>query len=270
MLKSFGLVAGAVLVGLAGVANGAVFNTVSTYDSAATNSNQVDRDATGNLGTFTTSVAVAHAANLGGVVTFDGSGTTNPGSPINGGDTYTDSGLISARYGAGLGKTLAVTTGTYNVQFSTNIRAISGNANSGTGLFLFANPAVQVESYTFGAISGGLPGEKVTQAGLTLLTRNGGGTPTITVTAFYSNLTSQSAAAAFTVTTTPDQDTFYGFTAPLGASITKLEVNYGATGDLRRGIDDFAFITSAAVPEPTSFALLAVGGLSALARRRRA
>jgi len=216
-----------------------VFNTVADYDST-TNANVVDRTAIGNLPTFKTDLLTAFSNNLGGVINFDNTGTFN--SQTEG---------ISAKYGTGLGKTLSITTSaTFNIQFSNNIRAISGNENSGTGLFLLDPTAGnQFYTITLGPLTGGLPGEVVTSVGFTILARNGGGAPTISATATYNDSTTSVASAPFTVTSTipsMTEDTFFGFTAPAGKSIASITLNYGAGGvDLRRGIDDFAFITTA-------------------------
>ncbi len=235
-----------------------IFNTVGVYDSVA-NTNAVDRTAIGNVSTFTTAVSTAYSANMGGVVTFDtyGSQSLLPGP-------------ITAKYGTSLTKSVDISTDhTFNFQFSPNIAGISGAENGGTGNFLFDPTAGnRFLTFTFGAITGGQVNEKVTQAGLTVLTRNGGGTPTIAVIATYSDNTTQSASLAYTVSTAKNEDTFYGFTAPAGKYITSLQLDYGSSGtDLRRGVDDLAFITSV-IPEPTSIGLLGLSTLGLLARRR--
>jgi len=235
-----------------------VLNTVGVYDST-NNANAVDRVAAGSISltTFTTDVATAFSNNLGGVIDF------------NTGSINTQTG-IDAKYGTGLGKTLSISTSSnYNIQTSNNIRAIS-DTQSITGHFLLDSTATQFSTFTVGSITNGSVGEVVTQFGFTILARNGGGTPTIVVTATFSNATTASASAAFTVTSTipsTTEDSFYGFTAPAGKSISSVQVNYGAAGDLRRGIDDIAFVTSV-IPEPSTF-LMGLGGVSLLFIFRR-
>jgi hypothetical protein len=233
-----------------------VQDVVGVYDSP-NNSNTVDRTASGNVATFTADVATAFGAGLGGVINFDGQN-------FNGLDD------ISARFGIGFSKTLTIdTSAPFNNQSSSNIRAISGTENVGTGQFLLAASGSQFYTFTIGEIVGGAEGEGVTQLGFTVLTRNGGGTPSISALATFSDgSTFSSQAFGFTVTTTPEQDTFYGFTAPAGTTIRSVQLNYGADGDLRRGIDDLAFITSV-IPEPTT-SLLAFFSLVGLLGFRRA
>ena len=232
---------------------------VGVYDSTD-NPNTVDRYAPGSslssYNTFKSNVASAFAAGMGGVGTFD-------------------TGLIGSQSGIniayGTGKTLNITTSVnVNAQTSDNIVGISGtnpSANtSPNGGFLFQAVAGQIASYGFGTITGGAPGEYVSQLGFTILSRNGGGTPTVTATAYFSDGTFATSSVSFT-NTLSQQDTFFQFAAPEGKSITSLDIDWGGTGDLRRGIDDLAFIT--AVPEPSALALSALGLLPLLRRRRK-
>ena len=231
---------------------------VGVYDSTD-NPNTVDRYAPGTslsgYNTFKSDVASAFTAGMGGVGTFD-TGLTGSQSGIN----------ISY----GTGKTLNISTSvTVNAQVSDNIVGISGtnpSANSSpNGGFLFQSSAGQIASYGFGTITGGAPGEYVSQLGFTILSRNGGGTPTVRAAAYFSDGTSATSSVSFT-NTLSDQDTFFHFAAPEGKAITSLDIDWGGTGDLRRGIDDLAFIT--AVPEPSALALGALGILPLLRRRR--
>lgn len=238
-----------------------VMTAVQDYDST-NNSNTIDRYATGNAGTygtFASNVASAFTAGRGGVINFD-TGLTGSQSGIT--TTY-----------AGGSKTLNIGTNVdVNAQTSANITGISGtnlNTNSSpTGGFLFqsTSTAGQQTILTFDSITNGSPGEYVSEIGFTILSRiNGGGSPTITATVLFSDNTTASASASFTQTAT-GEDTFFSFAATGGRSITSLTIDYGGTGDLRRGIDDLAFIT---VPEPTSALMAGMFGVLGLMRRRR-
>lgn len=233
-----------------------VMTAVQDYDST-NNSNTIDRYATGNAGTYATfsaSVANAFTAGKGGVINFD-------------------TALVSSQRGittsfAGNSKTLNIGTNVdVNAQTSANIIGISGTNNSTGGFFLqSSSTAGQFTILTFDSITNGSPGEYVSEIGFTILSRiNGGGAPTITATVLFSDNTTASANASFTQTAT-GEDTFFSFAAPAGKSITSLTIDYGATGDFRRGIDDLAFIT---VPEPTSALIAGMFGVLGLVRRRR-
>lgn len=240
--------------------------TVATYDPIA-NTNQVDRNANGNalvdlgdnsVAGFTTDVAAAFATDDGGVINFDSTTANNITGPIN------------ATYGVSQSKTLAIgvsTTGgpTFNFQTSANISQISGNN------FFLASTSTNPNSitFTFGTITGGDTGEFVTRAGFTVLGRISGNSTNVSATATFSDSTTATLGpVAFTSdSTAATQDTFYGFSAPTGESISSITITNSGSADTRRGIDDFGFIT--AIPEPASLALLGLGGLGLLARRRR-
>ena len=252
---------GGSLLLLSGTGHAAIsMPAVGVYDST-NNANTVDRYANGDAtsyGTFVAAVASAFAAGNGGVVNFDSNLINSQSS-------------ITTTYASGA-KTLNISTNVdVNAQTSANITGISGtNTNSvndqPTGGFFLQSSAGQSTIFTIGAIDGGAPGEYVSQIGFTLLSRiNGGGTPAITATAMFSDGSSANASSSFTQTAT-GEDTFFSFAAPAGRSITSLTLDYGGTADLRRGLDDLAFIT--AVPEPSAMLLGALGLLPFLRRRR--
>lgn len=234
-------------------------NAGGVYDSPD-NPNTIDRYAPGTslsgYNTFKSAVSTAFTAGNGGVGSFD-TGIIGSQSGIN------------INYGTG--KTLNISTSVLvNSQVSDNIVGISGINPSGNkspnGGFLFQSVAGQIASYGLGSITGGAPGEYVSQLGFTVLSRNGGGSPTMTATAYFSDGTSATSTVSFN-NTLSEQDTFFHFAAPEGEAITSLDIDWGDSGDLRRGIDDLAFIT--AVPEPSALALGALGLLPLLRRRRK-
>lgn len=241
--------------------------TVGIYDEG-TNSNQVDRNANGNLITatgpndvlgFTQSMTTAFDTDFGGLIDFETSVTNNQSGPI------------SATFGTSQSKTLSIGVSAspsilFNFQSSGNVSNISGS----NFFFNSVDDGTDFTRFTFGAITNGAFIEAVTSVGFTVLGRSSGVSTTVAATATFSDL---STAVLGPVSFTSDgtfatQDTFYGFSAPAGQSIDNVLIQYIGSGDVRRGIDDFGFTTTA-VPEPGSFAMLIVGGLSLLVMRRR-
>lgn len=259
------LAAGAAVLLSAGSAKAVTITTVGTYDPAA-QANQVDFNASGNLlsstaatdvGGFTANVASAFAGNQGGVVNFDFAANT----------TFS---VIDAVYGLNGNKNL-------NITASKVLRATtttSGTPISGTRIVLpDADLASDAYTLTFGNITntpGGavVPGEFVSQVGLTVLSRNTGAFPSnVTLTAGFSGGGTASQTALIDRAQGTD-DTFYGFVAPAGQSISTLSVALAnTTGDARALVDDLGFIT-AVVPEPAS-ATAVLAGLAGLTLRRR-
>ncbi len=247
-----------------GSSAGATYATVGTYDSTS-NTNTVDRNASGNalvsadrndVAGFTPLVSTAFAAGLGGVINFDTSTASGDSSPLSG--TY-DSGAK--------GLNIAVSQ-PYSVISSGNVSPISG---SNSLIFPSDSLATNAASFTFSLSGATLANEAVTQIGFTLISRRSGDPTTATVvTTFSDNSTSTAPTISFTAPGTsnpnPAEDTFYGFTAPAGLSISKLDISFSG-GDGRRTIDDFGFIT-AVVPEPSTALLGALGSLCLLRRRR--
>ena len=228
--------------------------TTGVYDTAV-QTNQVDKNANGNaigatgandVAGFTTAVATAFAANSGGVVDF---GTA----------AMSDISAINAAYGVGQAKTLNLGLSVATTNSDKSLRIISSGPSftaisSTTSLFATAGSDQAVSGFTIsiGSITNGAIGEYVSGAGLTVLSRNANGFATdVTVTANFSgggnSVLTTSIGTGNPSTTT---DSFYGFSAPTGQSITSLVVSHAASsapGDTRVSIDDLGFIT---VPDP--------------------
>lgn len=238
------------------------FGTVGTYGPGT---NAVDSVADATAGGspvtagdayngFRAAVASAFTAGNGGVIDFEGPA----------GNDFTTA--FTTTYAAGA-KSLAVTAApgfriasgpSTSTQISGN-SAISG-ATSGSA-------DVAAYGFTFGPVTGGSPGEAVTRVGFTLLSRTGYPTnPTpFTVTATFSGGGTTVLTSDITSGNGTD-DTFYGFTAPAGQSITGIAISSNQTSRPTFA-DDLGYITSV-VPEPASLGLLFPGALLLAGRRR--
>lgn len=234
------------------------------YDST-NNANAVDRNANGDtlaatggndVAGFTSAVATAFASGTGGVIDFD---SPNGGTAAVSAQT----GSIVATFGNASNKMLALAVtaadptpanaNKFDLRSSTaGIATISG------AFFLISNGAADTNiKLTLGGITGAgaATNERVTSVGFTLLDRSTiAGTPVVTAS-FSDGTTGTLNGAAFTIAGT-NEDTFYSFTAPTGASVTSVTVTYNATvADARLTIDDFGFTTGiVAVPEPGALA----------------
>ena len=275
-----GLIAAAGLLAGAPPAS-ASFITVGTIDPAG-DSNDVDQSAayvssTGagsaanvvNLGVFRTAVAAAFAENRGGVIDFEVRNDAG-GTPIGSLDAAT---ILSGRYGIGASqvsgaKSLQLTSGsgTWNWPAATsNGRVPTSGANalakSGDDVFQF-----QIQP---GAISNGEAGERVAAFGFTVLERSGAdvGSPLTATVTFSDGSTASAQATLSGALPAGDEDSFFGFFAPAGLSISSVTFNPGNF----TSVDDVAFITTtsdAAVPEPAS-AAAPLAACALLLRRRR-
>jgi hypothetical protein len=246
----------AIAAAMSPVASAAIItNTSGVYDEQITQANAVDATATtptsGSptlvpLSTFTTDVATAFAAGTGGVINFDDV-TTAVSS-----DT-----TISAKYGPGFNSTLNVSGASYQVDMSQAV-AIGATPISGA-IYLRNGSSTGNQSYAFDQL--------IKEVGVTVLARSVSRSITATVT--YDDATS-AAIGPFTVAAntgsgaTSAPDTFFGFAAPSGKSITKLTLAAGANNFFV--VDDLGFIT---VPEPASMGMLGVAAMAMLVRRGR-
>ena len=150
------------------------------------------------------------------------------------------------------------------------------NSSYGVGRDVFhgsgANPTVT--TFTFNAVD--LGGQLPTYAGLVMTDGDKNGTPTVTITA-YDSLNASVGSFSFVVneyfddsfgSTSTAEDTFFGFYDTGG--IAKIEASIGGTGDFSGEYDHIQYGHLTVVPEPCSFALLALGlgGVVGLKRRK--
>jgi hypothetical protein len=265
-MHRFGFVVGsaaaALALGFAGEAHAASASipAVATYD-AATNANAVDANANGNAialtgsadyAGFTAAVAAAFANGTGGVANFD---TVAANTTITAADT------LDVTFA---GKTLPIAR-------SRDMRVASyGSATAISGSNQFDLPDLQenTQSFTltFGPIAGGNPaGEGITAIGFTANSRNGF-TPTVDMQVTYDDATTSATLSDALTGTAAADDTFFGFVAPAGRTISSLTV----TRTARVPFDDLGFITNGTpVPEPAAAGLIVIAGGALVGRRRR-
>ena len=251
--------------------------TVATgvYDETTTQQNNVDFNATGNsttastgngaayttAGPFNSDVAAAFAAGRGGVVAFD--------DLANGPATA----ALNVTYASGTKQFTMTFSSSYTI--STGLAVADSTPISGSN---YLEPSSTTSlTISLSSITGASPGETgFSQIGLTLLSGDVQGNPGtgvnfggVTVTAHFSDSSFTSASRSITEVNGAG-DTFYGFAAPAGLTITSLTLSGPNNGV--PDIDDFGFITSAAVPELSTwvlpaFAAVALSGARLLRRR---
>ncbi len=240
----FCLVSFVLVLGLSGVAQG-VFDTVGVYDpDDAPHHNQVDQSGaydshTGNAGpenvidlaTFQELIGPAFAADAGGVVdgTEDGIEGTVEGQDI------------IANFGTSKTKSVTITNTTGNI--GTNPGSGSGNRQPISGDIRFWKNGSNDFVFDIGTVTGGVPGEVVTHFAMTVIDRDTRNlAPSVTAT-FSGGGTVTATATMSGDLPSNDEDTFFGFVAPEGESITN--VNFDLASGTFTYSDDIAFITSA-------------------------
>ncbi len=250
MKKTIVFTIAALALATVGHAQTLITTTTGTYAATQAPNTSATTTGTGNelsLSTFTTNISNAFTAITGGVIRFD-SGSINSNTTISGVTFNT----ISATYGTGQGKTLTIT---------------SGNGNWSVGAPADRTPV----SSTFALGKQG-PGATIPfvfdfsiglqQVGVTVLSRGGRTSDNgATVTVTFNDLTTSSKYDILLNANGTD-NTFFGFIAPTGKAITKLEFT---PSPHFTSVDDLAFV----VPEPTTFALLFGSAGLLLTRRRR-
>lgn len=174
------------------------FTTSGIYDENTTNTNQVDRNASGNAMSstadndyagFSAAVATAYANDLGGVLTFD----SVPAS-----QNHPASTPLVASFGVNATKQITITSSAakgYNIQPNNeNLTGISGG-----NTFLNSKPEDASFVFTLGAIAGTAgnpepsPDEKVVRVGFTIVGRVTAYGTTPIVIANFSDATSATA-----------------------------------------------------------------------------
>jgi len=200
-----------------------------------------------DLATFQGLVSTAFTNGNGGVIDFEGASDS-----ITSGDTFTTN-----TFG---GRTLSFTNTTGNLSIvggSGGRLPISGSSVIGGQIDLNFNSF---------SLTGGDPADRLTHFGMTVLQRNQ--PVSFTVTATFSDLStltfnSESLRDSDLVPANAE-DTFFGFVAPDNESITNVFID----SNNFTSYDDIGFIVTP-VPEPSSTALLGLGGLALIMRRRR-
>ncbi len=276
----------AIFAGIALSAGAAAIPTVGVYDETATQTNNVDFNgafssgtggataantttaSTGNgaaystTGPFNSAIATAFAADAGGIWNFD---------------TQTTGNLPAANvlsYGVGQTKTITLT----QTNPSTPMFVSSGGPTHDAASISLSNYLDNVNgfsyAFSFSNLTGGSPGETgVIQLGFTVLSASdpNNNVPinfgTVTAIANFSN------GATVTETATINAlkgaaDTFFGFIAPAGTTITSFSVASSGAGTGSPDFDDIAFITNA-VPEPGTSVLFCVAAAAIGLRRLR-
>jgi hypothetical protein len=191
----------------------AAFSTTGIYDNT-NNGNVVDVSATSDAGelislsSFKALVDLAYQADAGGVIDFDNGSLTNPNT-------------IDANLGVSQAKSITITDATINTLEVSNPAsgAISGNASLRKTLGTFAFDS---NDFRFDFA----PGDGVIAVGASLMSQFTLGQPVGNVWGIvrYNDATSSQSVTDFIENSISGDDTFWGFQAPEGKYITRLEL----------------------------------------------
>ncbi len=263
--------------------------TVGVYDETTTQPNNVDFNAafssgtggataantttasTGNgavystIGPFNAVLAAAFAIDSGGVWNFDTQASGN----------LPEANILS--YGISQSKTITLTqTNPITPMFVSS----GGPTHDATSISL-SNYLDNINgfsyAFSFSNLTGGLPGETgVTEVGFTALSASDPNTGVPINYGTVTGIANFSGGGSVTETATIDSlkglgDTFFGFVAPSGQTITGFSIASSGVGTGAPDLDDIAFVTNAtAVPEPASSILFLAGAaISFVCRKSR-
>lgn len=243
-------------------------STVGVYDHPTNIPNQVDQSAVVDsyfnagpanvitVSLFTTQMSNAFNADQGGVFNFD---NVAANANLTG---------VSLSYGTSQTKSLTLGHGSGNLfsAITTLSEAVSGD-QMGVKNISALDPDFTFVFSSF-ANNAGAADLGVTRFGFTFLSQG------ISNAVLYGSLQATATfsgggwvTAKATVNNTRSlADTFFGFAAPAGQTITQVTLPVGVTGDAF--IEDVGFITMP-IPESSPLLLLGMGALVAAHRRRR-
>lgn len=208
------------------------------------------------MATFKSLVATAFTNGTGGVLNLDSVG-----------DSMSDNTVITNNFGGGpYSLSFVNTTGTLSVGSSITAGRLPTSGGTNGGRFAKAdNGNLFFDTIT---LTGGAPGEGLTHFGLTLIHRQGVNYATTAEATFSGGGTVTTANIAFAaVDPLYSKDTFVGFVAPAGETITRVRFTLPASGFT--WFDDLGFITNVApIPEPGTYALGMLGLLGVTWRYR--
>jgi len=188
-----------------------------------------------NQTAFASAMTTAYSSGFGGVIEFNIAGETLTSAPA-----------MVAMYASGA-KTLSIGLTTNSALAISPLQPSSGPTGVTNCLSApNAAPNLGNETFTMGAITGGVAGEKVTQFSFTYLTQTVLNGLTVTVVATFSDGTTSTVTdtPVNRNTSSPTVDTFFGFVAPAGQYITSVALTSNTTRANTTNIDDVAFITS--------------------------
>lgn len=248
------------LAAAAGASAAINLTTSQNYDSN-TNANQVDAVAGSGpisnpaaaevLAGYAAIFSQAYTAGQGGVITFDNITLTS---------TDVNDATLSVSYGAGGASTLTITTSTNYGNYQFQSAAVVGTPISG-GTYMrvrggTVSGQIGVQSFNFS--------QALSHVAFTVLARTDA-SRNVTGTVTFNDGTTAQLSSTISGSALPTNDTFFGFTAPDGKTITGMKISAGDANYF--AIDDLAFVV--AIPEPSAALLgfLSLGTL--LARRSR-
>jgi hypothetical protein len=258
--------------------------TVGVYDETTTQSNNVDANATFSSGTGGATAANTTTASTGNGATYSGVGPFNAvlagAFAANAGgvwnfDTQATGNLSSANvlsYGVSQTKTITIT----ETNPSTPMFVSSGGPTHDASSISLNNYLDNINgfsyAFSFSNLTGGSLGETgVTELGFTALSASDPNTGVPINWGTVTGIANFSGGGSVTETATINAlkgagDTFFGFIAPSGQTITSFSLSSSTANTGSPDIDDIGFVTNAVVPEP-SVALLFLAAAAVLIAR---